>query len=352
MRYGLVVHGPEVIDSGAVAEVLDLLSSAGEVSATLGGAMGLAALLDAGLEDRVKVVPRQLVSVALLDMDAWADAVVLLNRSKNRESGMAFGRMVVGRVADRLTKPLVQLDDGFCVRWRDGPVGDVDRIIAAQSLEVVPVPAIAFPERDRRTVSGVIPGESIWINGTVVGRATSPAVEIIANDGALSFRGMAVKEHGLEKLKHVDLGRAIIRSGSVRRTASRARQNGQASGDRVILVDHRAEDSIFRARGARAAVTVGDDTTRISASLLARLGVPVIGITDGDEDGICPDRQAAPGSLVFRLRPGNDDQLGARVRAELFGGRDEMTCPGGVDELAGRIRELAGDKLVEESRKV
>jgi hypothetical protein len=112
-------------------------------------------------------------------------------------------------------------------------------------------------------------------------------------------------------------------------------------------VDHRAEDSIFRARGARAAVTVGDDTTRVSRSLLARLGVPVIGIVDGDEDGICVDDAAAPGSATIRLRPGNDDQLGEVVRRTIFGGGLETSYYGDLAELVERIALMAGDALID-----
>lgn len=45
-----------------------------------------------------------------------------------------------------------------------------------------------------------------------------------------------------------------------------------------------AEDAFEAAPGASLAVTVGDDTTQIAADILARLGIPVIGIVDGDLD--------------------------------------------------------------------
>jgi hypothetical protein len=347
MRFGLVVHGPEVVDSGVARELLDRLREVGEVEATLGGAMGLAAVLDAGLEGRIRIVPRQLVSDALLSMDRNSDVVLLLNRAKSRESGVAFGRMVVRRVRSQLTKPLVQLDDGFIIVWKEGPLGPLDGIIARMGLEPLPAPDHGEEEADRRTLHGVRPGENIWINGTVIGQATSPEVSIRMIGGRLSFENVAVKEHGLEKVRVRDLQRAIIRSGSVRRTAASVRPVPRPQGNRIILVDHRAEDAIFRAKGARAAVTVGDDTTRISASLLARLGVPVIGIVDGDEDGICGDNAAAAGSATLVLRPGNDDQLGARVRQEIFDGREETLWDRGLDELVRRISDMAGDALVE-----
>jgi len=351
MRYGVVVHGPEVVDSGVAARFLDVLGTEGEVSATLGGAMGLAALLDAGLEERVTVVPRQLVSDALVAMDRSTDVVVLLNKAKDQESGSAFGRMVVGRCRERLTRPAVQIDDGFWIRWRDGPLGALPAIIDGFGLSELPRPVLEDAVPDLRQLHGVRPGESIWINGTVIGRATSPNVAVRLVDGRLEFENVAVKAHGLDKVRVGDLRKAIIRSGSVRRTSSPARRAVLAGGERMILVDHRAEDAIFRARGARAAVTVGDDTTRISTSLLARLGVPVIGIVDGDEDGICLDSQAADGSVRIVLRPGNDDQLGQRVRQELFGGREEAIWAGPLESLVSTISGMAGDALLEVRKK-
>ena len=40
MRIGVVIHGPEIIDSGQAKLILDILSAEGEISASLGGTMG------------------------------------------------------------------------------------------------------------------------------------------------------------------------------------------------------------------------------------------------------------------------------------------------------------------------
>lgn len=346
MRIGAIVHGAEVIDSGMAVRALDRLEREAEVIATLGGAMGAAAIIDAGLEDRISIVPRQLVSHAIREMDKDCDAVVMLNWSKTRASGLGFGGIVFGRVVKDTTVPLVQMDLDFCVEWRP-PAPDLLKKVAKElHLEEVAAPPIDARVDGVRRLHGVVPGENIWINGNVVGRANSSDVSVMLQEGKLSFENVRVKEHGLQKVKVDDLARAVIRSGSVRRTSAKVRVVPPASGDRLILIDHRAEDSIFRARGARAAVTVGDDTTRISTSLLARLGVPVIGIVDGDEDGICIDTAAAAGSATIRLRPGNDDQLGELVRSTVFNGGYETTYSGGLGELVERIAALAGAALI------
>lgn len=346
MKFGLVVHGPEAIDSGLVLDIMDRLLQGGEVAATMGGAMGWAAVLDAGLEDRIELRPRQLVSEALVSMDRISDVVVLLNSSKSRESGMAMGRLALRRVIGPLTRPLVQVDRDFFIRWREGEIGTLAPLLAELGLEAVEAPSLSFCS-DRRELSGVRKGESIWINGTVIGKATSDSPIIQMRDGHLAFEGVEIKAQGLERLKVVDLGDAIIRSGQIRRTRPTHRKVSPHHGSKLILVDHCAEDSLFRAQDAWAAVSVGDDTTRITTALLSRLGIPVIGIVDGDEDRICCDASMATGSAVIKLRPGNDDQVGELVRRKVFNGGRTTYYDSGLDALIDRIAAIAGDALIE-----
>ena len=61
MKIGVVVHGPNIIDSGYALKLIDLLNEYGEVTARLGGTMGRTAVIDASLENiidiRKKLVP-------------------------------------------------------------------------------------------------------------------------------------------------------------------------------------------------------------------------------------------------------------------------------------------------------
>ena len=118
-------------------------------------------------------------------------------------------------------------------------------------------------------------------------------------------------------------------------------------GDEVVLIDHNAETALHRCAKAKLAVTVGDDTTRVAGSLLYRLSVPVIGITDGDEDGICTESLFAPGSIMIRLHPSNDDVVGRMVRKEIFLSRDSMEWDGDPRSMVRRILELADGRAKE-----
>jgi hypothetical protein len=55
MKISLVIHGPEVIDSGEAKRVLEKLSCIGKVEARLGGIMGKTAVLDARLENVIDI---------------------------------------------------------------------------------------------------------------------------------------------------------------------------------------------------------------------------------------------------------------------------------------------------------
>ena len=55
MKIGVVVHGPNIIDSNWALKLIDLLSGYGEVSARLGGTMGRTAVIDKSLEDIIDI---------------------------------------------------------------------------------------------------------------------------------------------------------------------------------------------------------------------------------------------------------------------------------------------------------
>lgn len=203
---------------------------------------------------------------------------------------------------------------------------------------------------ERRMLSGVRPGENVWMNGHVIGRAESSEVILRQSpDGSLVAEGMRTKPTGIERLGRFDLRTAIIRSGQVRRTRAEPRSLA-SKGTAVCLIDHCAEESLFRCRDAAYVVTVGDDTSKIASALLYRLGVPVIAITDGDEDGISFEELLFPGSYYFRLAPGNDDQVGAEIARSLFSEGHRTMIRMKIEEMAARVRAACGEKLLWERR--
>ena len=112
-----------------------------------------------------------------------------------------------------------------------------------------------------------------------------------------------------------------------------------------MFIDHCAEDAFEAARGASVAVTVGDDTTAVAADVLARLGIPVVGIVDGDLDRLAETLTMMPGSVIIRVEPGYDDLVGRRVLDEIFQGKKRIS--NSTADLAEKVKKLAGEHLIE-----
>ncbi len=355
-KIGVVVHGPEVIDSGCAEIALDLLEDMGAVTAVLGGTMGRVAVIDASLEDRIDITRREMPSRSVRRLEPAVYIVILLNFAKTRETGLAFGQTVAARAKPH--KPLLLADfGGGFLSVLAGEAGHLaKRIAQVLELELVEVPQPPLRTQSsegtvKRKILGAVPGENVSVNGTVVARALEETVEITAIDGKIvEIDGVEVKAHGLEKLSFVDLETAILRTGDIRRTENVPRSICTQGRD-AALIDHAAEETFENAKGAMVAITVGDDTTAIAGDVLARLGTPLVGIVDGDLDHLCHRTVTPVGSVVIEVRPGCDDVVGRRVREEIFEGKDRISMDGlAIEDLVNRIKKIAGDDLRSERR--
>ncbi|HSD56848.1 MAG TPA: DUF2117 domain-containing protein, partial [Methanotrichaceae archaeon] len=174
------------------------------------------------------------------------------------------------------------------------------------------------------------------------------SVEILAKKGKIiEIKGAKLKPHGLEKLSIVDLGDAIIRSGNIRRIGARPRVL-ECKGNGAALIDHSAEDAFEMAEGTCVAVTVGDDTTAIAGDILSRMGIPVIGIVDGDLDGLSQRTVMPKGSVIVRVEPGYDDVVGRQIKKEIFQGKNRISIR--ASDLAEKVMEIAGERIVQVER--
>ncbi len=366
---GVVVHGPEIIDSGFAPKVLKYLERFGTVNAVLGGTMGRLAVIDAGLEGIIKISPKRRPSQSIKDLQAGFDIIVLLSQSKNRETGIAFGMKVAAHAGS--SRPLIHIDcgGGFVAVYFESDKAEEIAKTAARDLGLDYLSSLLHEDRDKdgnkdrgiggsditydddiikRRLTGVQPGELISINGVVVARATSGLVEVWAQKGRITeLKGAEKKPHGLEKLSDVDLAAAIIRSGHIRRTAAKPRTL-ECKGNGAALIDHSAEDAFETAEGACIAVTVGDDTTAIAGDILSRMGIPIIGIIDGDPDGLSQRTVVPKGSMIIRLEHGYDDKVGRRIKEEIFHGKSRTTIAAG--DLADMAMKIAGDHIVQVER--
>ena len=70
-----------------------------------------------------------------------------------------------------------------------------------------------------RKIAGASPDENIFLNGIVVGKSDSSDVTLVAENGILNrIIGGKIKEHGVEKIGRIDLNKAVVKTGLLRRS--------------------------------------------------------------------------------------------------------------------------------------
>lgn len=301
----MVVHGPEPFDRG---DVRCLLDAVGPCRVLVAGVMGRTAAEESGITCEHCGVPPSMV------LSHLAGPVFLLNRGKTPDSGRFFGEIVAARLKIGLVHVECSSETVFC--WNGG-----DRALAEELAEVLgyrteAAAAHPRPSASGRTIRGCIPGEPVCVNGIVIGRATAAEVVLRNVDGDIAaISGLDVKPHGLEKLRRtgpVDLNSAWCKSGHIRQKAP-ARTGGRKTIGRVVLLDHCAHRFYDLVTTETCGVlAIGDDTTTVAGHIAGHLGIPVLGVTDGDRDGMVGG--AFPrGSLVLEAVAGRDDEIGRAI---------------------------------------
>ncbi len=304
----MVVHGAEIFDRGDAAQLFSLLRPRRLIVA---GIMARVAAVESGLPCEFADKPP---SVVIRELD---QPCFLANRGKTPESGCIFGEIVARKVGPAGVIH-VECASGEVICWNRDPDG-LSRGIATLTGYTL-VSGTSRPENTAagtRVIRGCLPGEAVFVNGTVIGVATATEVVIRAGgEGVEPIMGLAAKDHGLEKLKKagpIDPAAAWCKSGAIRSQEPKKMGRTPSKG-RVVFIDH-CGHSIFRnipSKGICGIVSVGDDTTAVCGHIGAHLGVPVFGIVDGDADGIVPSGYA-PGSVIAVATAISDDELGRCV---------------------------------------
>lgn len=357
MEIGVVVHGPGIIDSGYAIYILNILSNYGNVSCRLGGTMGRTAVIDASLENIINIGEKLLPSQSLKRFkNEKMDCIFLLNYGKSSTTGHVFGYKVFNNYSKHLKDtetPVIQIerpgeDDGSVIVWDGDEIilnSNKDsrfpsksfstlkfaNIIANQlELQIVSPEDIRlkyFNEKNneddfKRSVYGVSPNENILVNGVVIGKSTSSNLTLISKNGFITdIIGGKIKQHGVEKLGKVNLKKAIIKTGLLRKTDNIQpriiKTNKIMNNFKIAYLDHVAED-VYKYKECNLVITIGDDTTLLASDILYRFNIPIIGITDGDLDKIVEKGFKNNKSKIIQLEPNHDDIIGKEIFTKIF----------------------------------
>ncbi len=361
MRIGIILHGPEIVDMGSAKQIIDIFKQEHEVIAKLGGTMGRTAVIDAGLEDVIDISQGLTPSETILSIKESIDLAILLNHGKTLETGRHFGRIVASKIDRAL--PFIHIErpdcDGRIIYYSSKAKRCAEYVrnalkkdnetydLPIESGYPAPLHVRVEGKHVIRRISGAFVGENIRIDGVVIGEVTCPEPELVCKNGRIAeLRGIKTKPHGIEKLedRKIDLFTARVKTGNIRRSLHKPRIKKGQQGDKIAIIDHCAESTFELVKDAKLVITIGDDTTTIAADILTRLGIPVIGIVDGDMDGVLEKAVVPEGSVIILVKQGFDDVVGREVFG-LLGGKERLSL--GRSELLARILALAEKYVVD-----
>ncbi|MBP2143184.1 hypothetical protein J2127_000325 [Methanococcus voltae] len=374
LKIGIVVHGPEIIDSGYAKKIIDIIKNyqvsaenyvEKEIFVKLGGTMGRVAVIDNNLEEIIDISEKLVPSKSIQKLGEFNDVLFLLNYGKSKITGHTFGKIVINN--SKIHKPIVQIErpgekDGTIILWnkkflndvdlenkdnediaKDNTCDDIEHFIdelietISQKFDIAVENCISegmnvyYDElgNQYRKIHGVSPDESIMVNGIVVGRSKGEEVTIICKNGKLvDIENANVKWHGVEKLGDIDLNKIIIKTGMLRRHSNFCKNNDETSEIKnkidskdienvqnvgnLLFIHHAGENTLEMLKNGpvSAVVTIGDDTTTVCGDILARFNIKIIGITDGDKDEILDNPRLTKGSKVFKILNAKDDDVG------------------------------------------
>ena len=197
MRIGIVVHGPNIIDTGYALKLINLIKNYGDVYTRLGGTMGRTAVIDASLENVIDISCKLVPSDSLkIFHDDDVDLIFLLNYGKSDVTGQVFGYKVYNHYVNKISDnniPLIQIerpgeDDGSIIPWNNN-LKIVEELSQKLNLDIV-TPEEVYNNHikhdcaglNQRVVHGVSPDENIMVNSVIIGKTDSDKLTLIAKD--------------------------------------------------------------------------------------------------------------------------------------------------------------------------
>jgi hypothetical protein len=303
----LIFHGADVFDYEDARWLIRDLNPARSIVA---GVMGRTAAAESGLPvfyDGRK--PSDILE------EYSSQKAILVHRAKNSTSAQRFGSIIASRLASHallFIEPAARQiliwgrKEDMLTVWLSEQTGFLFQ--AGEPHKIYP-PGV-------RCIGGCLPGEPVFVNGVIIGYATAEEAVIELQGGQIvGISGIEMKDHGVEKLMRTgfrDLVTAWCKSGYIRNTYPKTGNRGMKRG-MIGVIDHVATSCYEYLRpDICGLLTIGDDTTSICGHIGCFKGIPVLGITDGDLDGIIPEG-CAEGSVILQATHERDDDLGKEI---------------------------------------
>ncbi|MHA1383741.1 MAG: DUF2117 domain-containing protein [Candidatus Helarchaeota archaeon] len=383
MKIGIIVHGPDVIDSGECSHVLNLFQDH-DIIAKLGGIMGKTAVIDSNLEKIIDISENKRPSEqldAFLSKDV--DLIILVNHGKTLKTGIAFGGAVISNSLKYSNSiPIIQIErllekDGIVLAWNESgkkilkELEKVLKIPISEKVYEVPHRYKSEGGKNLRSLVGVNPNEKIFLNNVIIGYSKSDNVTIVEKDGKIiDIIGGKINPHGLEKIKQkINLKKAMIKTANFIRTKPPKyhRKIDRGINTNKIAILFNAEnvyDIILK--NFDLIISIGDDTTAIIADSASRFNIPVIGIIDGDMDCLLNSihknitlnelgslLSLAKNSLLIQVTPGWDDKIGIKIKSSIFNNKEILELDKNqIDSIKEKINAIASDYIVSKYEKL
>ena len=338
----VLFHGIDIFYDEESKNILKILNGRYDIKPYIVGTMGITSLFDSGVQG-VDIILKK-PSEALSEIKGF-DSVIIILKARSIETARAFLGIIGERTkfdgeiigVDINTSSLFQVKRG---------ISDIKDFFISIGFKE----ELIFGGIDVRTegyclvrrVKGCNPGELLLFGGIVVGRVTSNEVKVYVKDGKVKeISGADIKNHGLEKITNVDIYKIKIDStpGFETRDCGVIRK---IEGEDILFINHDAYSIYKNLSNLRGAVTVGDDTTRVSGYILKRFGIPLIGIIDGDKDGVIKGECFYSGSILFEVN--GDDIAGDRIFLEFF--KKSQTIRSDFDKLKKDIEVYLGKDIL------
>jgi len=338
----LLFHGIDIFYDNRSRDILDKLSSRYHLKPYIVGTMGITSLLDIGIEGVELIFKRP--SVAISEFKGF-DSVLLVLKARSIETARTF-LGAIGERTDFQGEILgIDINTNSLFEVKSGISDIKSYLISLGFNEEPPGKGIDVTVEDNylvRRIRGCKPGELLLFNGLVVGKILDEEVRVYVKDNQVEeIQGVEIKKHGLEKIKKVDIFSLKVDStnGFEEREAFIIRK---LYGENILFINHDAYSIYKNLSNLSGAVTVGDDTTRISGYILQRFGLPLIGIVDGDKDGIIKGEHFHKGSVLFEVE--GDDITGDIIQSHFF--RGNITMKSDFHKLKNDIEKYLGKEII------